>query len=51
MRSASHTIDERVSISLLYHVADLRLTRPDKMNALDLRTFAALDAAAKWIEE
>ena len=51
MLSASHTSDERVRISLLDHVADVRLTRPDKMNALDLGTIAALDAAGKWIEE
>jgi enoyl-CoA hydratase/carnithine racemase len=40
--------EQRVSIAIEDHVADVRLTRPDKLNALDPAMFAALiDAIAQ----
>ncbi|HVI99280.1 MAG TPA: crotonase/enoyl-CoA hydratase family protein [Sphingomonas sp.] len=43
-------MNDRVSLSVADHVADVRLTRPDKMNALDPAMFeqigAAIDALA-----
>ena len=38
-------MEERVSISVENGVADVRLTRPDKMNALDPAMFAGINAA------
>ena len=40
--AAGHTIGDRVRIDLTDGVADVRLIRPDKMNALDNGMFAAL---------
>ncbi|HSZ41981.1 MAG TPA: crotonase/enoyl-CoA hydratase family protein [Trebonia sp.] len=37
--------DERVSISVVEAVADVRLNRPDKLNAIDTAMFAALSEA------
>jgi enoyl-CoA hydratase/carnithine racemase len=38
-------MNDRVSITVENHVADVRLTRPDKMNALDPAMFAGIIAA------
>ena len=38
-------MNDRVSIRVADHVADVRLTRPDKMNALDPAMFEAIGAA------
>ncbi len=40
-------MSERVRISIEGHVAEVMLDRPDKMNALDVAMFEALDAAAR----
>jgi enoyl-CoA hydratase/carnithine racemase len=40
-------VDERVTISMDDGVADVRLNRPDKLNALDLAMFDGLVAAAE----
>ncbi|MGH9115526.1 MAG: crotonase/enoyl-CoA hydratase family protein [Acidimicrobiales bacterium] len=40
-----HTTTDRVSIAVDAGVADVRLSRPDKLNALDLPMFEALAAA------
>jgi enoyl-CoA hydratase/carnithine racemase len=40
-------VDERVTISMQDGVADVRLNRPDKLNALDLAMFDGLVAAAE----
>jgi enoyl-CoA hydratase/carnithine racemase len=40
-------MDDRVSISISHGVADVRLARPDKMNALDAAMFEALIAASE----
>jgi enoyl-CoA hydratase/carnithine racemase len=40
-------VDERVTMSLRDGVADVRLNRPDKLNALDLPMFDALVASAE----
>ncbi len=39
--------EERVSVSIDAGVADVRLARPDKLNALDLAMFEALEATGK----
>ena len=41
---------QRVSIAIEDHVADVRLTRPDKLNALDPAMFAALIDAIAQLE-
>ncbi len=41
---------ERVSISIEGHVAEVLLDRPDKMNALDIPMFEALDAAGRRLQ-
>lgn len=43
-------MDERVKIQVENGVADVRLTRPDKMNALDPAMFAAIIAAIARLE-
>ena len=43
-------MNDRLDISIEDHVAEVMLNRPEKFNALDLETFAALDAAARTIE-
>ncbi|MFN3620019.1 crotonase/enoyl-CoA hydratase family protein [Sphingorhabdus sp.] len=40
-------MNDRVSISVENHVADVRLTRPDKMNALDPAMFQGIIAAGE----
>ena len=40
-------MNERVSISMENHIADVRLTRADKMNALDPAMFAGIIAAGE----
>jgi len=40
-------MDDRVSVSILEGIADVRLVRADKMNALDLPMFEALVAATE----
>lgn len=42
---------ERVSIEVADHVAEVRLTRPDKHNALDLDMFRALRAAVDRLRD
>lgn len=42
--------EQRVSIAIEDHVADVRLTRPDKLNALDPAMFAALIGAIAQLE-
>lgn len=44
---ANHTNDDRVSISISDGVADVRMVRADKRNALDGAMFAALAAAGE----
>jgi enoyl-CoA hydratase/carnithine racemase len=39
--------EERVSVSIDAGVADVRLARPDKLNAIDLAMFEALEATGK----
>ena len=41
---------ERVSISIEGHVAEVMLDRPDKMNALDVPMFRALDDAGRRLQ-
>ncbi|MGH9246279.1 MAG: crotonase/enoyl-CoA hydratase family protein [Acidimicrobiales bacterium] len=43
-------MDERVTISIADGVADVRLNRPDKLNALDMAMFDALVAAGDRLE-
>ena len=43
-------MSERVSISIEGHVAEVMLDRPDKMNALDIAMFEALDAAGRRLQ-
>ncbi len=40
-------MDSRISISVEAGVADVRLNRPDKLNALDMAMFHAIDAAMR----
>lgn len=42
--------EERVSVTLTDGIADVRLTRPDKRNALDLAMFDALMAAGEQVK-
>ncbi len=44
-------MSDRVSITIENHIADVRLTRPDKMNALDPAMFQAIIAAGQEIAE
>jgi len=44
-----HMIDDRVSITRVGAIVDIRLQRPAKMNALDGPMFDALIAAAKSV--
>ncbi len=44
-------IKERVSITITDHIADVRLTRADKMNALDPAMFQAIISAGKELAE
>ena len=43
--------EPRVTITVADHVADVRLARADKMNALDPAMFAAIAAAQAWLAE
>ena len=43
-------MSERVRISIEGHVAEVMLDRPDKMNALDIPMFEALDAAGRRLQ-
>lgn len=43
-------MNDRVSISVENHIADVRLTRPDKMNALDPAMFKGIIAAGAELE-
>ncbi len=43
-------MSERVSISIEEHVAEVVLDRPDKMNALDIDIFNALDDAGRRLQ-
>src|ERR1700753_2275927 len=47
MNRESRPMDERVSISISDGIADVRLGRADKMNALDMAMFEALVAATE----
>ena len=42
-------MSEVVQVSIDGHVAEVMLNRPGKLNALDIETFAALDAAARSV--
>ena len=42
--------EQRVAIEMRNHVADVRLTRGDKMNALDPAMFAAIIDAIRQLE-
>ncbi len=42
-------MSERVSVSLEDGIADVRLNRPDKLNALDLPMFEALSETGKQL--
>jgi enoyl-CoA hydratase/carnithine racemase len=43
-------VNDRLELSIEKHVAEVMLNRPEKLNALDLETFDALDAAARALE-
>lgn len=43
-------MSDRVDVTIDNHVAEVMLNRPEKLNALDLETFDALDAAARALE-
>ena len=43
-------MSDRVSISVAGHVAEVMLDRPEKMNALDIAMFEALDAAGRRLQ-
>ena len=43
-------MSERVRISIEGHVAEVMLDRPDKMNALDVAMFEALDSAGRRLQ-
>ena len=43
-------MSERVRISIEGHVAEVMLDRPDKMNALDIEMFRALDATGRRLQ-
>jgi enoyl-CoA hydratase/carnithine racemase len=42
-------MDDRIAITVKDHVADVRLVRSDKMNALDKKMFKAIEAAGKQL--
>ena len=44
-------MDDRVQITVTDHIADVKLVRSDKMNALDKKMFDALAAAAKQVSD
>ena len=44
-------MSECVELTIEGHVAEVMLNRPDKLNALDLETFHALDATARTLAE
>jgi enoyl-CoA hydratase/carnithine racemase len=44
-------MNDRISITISNHIADVRMTRGDKMNALDPAMFQAIIAAGKQIAE
>lgn len=44
-------MSDRITIQIDQHVADVRLNRPDKMNALDEEMFQAIIAAGKSLTE
>jgi len=44
-------MSDRISIHIDQHVADVRLNRPEKMNALDEEMFQAIIAAGKSLAE
>ncbi|CAN5747304.1 crotonase/enoyl-CoA hydratase family protein [soil metagenome] len=46
----SAQLDERVSVAVIDGVADIRLNRPDKRNALDVAMFRALAAAGERLK-
>lgn len=43
-------MSDRVTISIDGHVAEVMLDRPDKMNAIDISMFEALDAAGRQLQ-
>jgi len=43
-------MSNRIDISIENHVAEVMLNRPEKLNALDLKTFEALDEAARTLD-
>jgi enoyl-CoA hydratase/carnithine racemase len=44
-------VSDRVVITVSRHVAEVMLNRPDKLNALDLEMFSALDAALRRLQQ
>ena len=44
-------MNDRIAITIEDHVAEVMLDRPDKLNALDLDTFHALDEAARSLAD
>jgi len=51
MTTADMVLDERVTVTFDGAVAEVRLERADKHNALDARMFAAITAAADFVAE
>ncbi|MFX5530437.1 enoyl-CoA hydratase-related protein, partial [Acinetobacter baumannii] len=49
--SPPQTPDQRISIERVDGVAEIRLNRPDKMNALDPAMFDALIAAGETLQQ
>ncbi len=47
--SKTQNFRDRVSISIADHIADVRLARPDKMNALDGDMFNGIAEAVDWL--
>lgn len=47
----TESFEDRVSLNVVDHVADVRLTRPDKRNALDAAMFRALSAAGERVKQ
>lgn len=43
-------MNDRVDITIENHVAEVLLNRPEKFNALDIKTFDALDEAARTLD-
>lgn len=46
----NHSFRDRVAISVQHHIADVKLARPDKMNALDGEMFLGIAEAIDWIK-